>query len=102
MVYKPTRFDPYVWIRGSEVGYNYIGTHTNDVLVVAVDPTSTFKELKETYTVKAFGPSKVHLGCDYALVNKGTTTWWVMGSTTYITEFLRKVCALLKVSTSWK
>ena len=28
---KPTRFDLYVWIRGSKGGYDYIGTHTDDV-----------------------------------------------------------------------
>ena len=90
MGFKPTCFDPYVWIRGREGGYNYTGTHTNDVLIVAVDPTSVFGKLKDTYTTKAFGPPKVHLGCDYAQVKKVTTNRWVMGISTYITECLRK------------
>ena len=102
MGFKPTRFDPDVWIRGREVGYNYTGTHTNDVLVVAVNTTSIFEKLNETYTIKAFVPPKVHLGCDYAQVNKGATTRWVMGISTYITECLRKVCTLLKVTTLQK
>ena len=80
-------------------GYDYIGTHTNDVLVLAVKPTYILDKLKEIYTIKDFGPPKVHLGCDYSQVNKGATNWWVMGSSTYITECLRKVCALLKVTT---
>ena len=46
MGFRPTRFDPYVWIRGCEVGYDYIGTHTDDVLVLAVNPTSIFNKLK--------------------------------------------------------
>ena len=99
MGFKQTRFDPDDWIRGREGGCNYIGTHTDDVLAVAVEPTSILEKLKDTYTIKAFGPPKVHLVCDYAQVNKGATTWWVMGSTTYITEFLSKICALLNVAT---
>ena len=78
MGFKPTHFDPDVWIRGREGGYDYIGTHTNDVLVVALDPTSIFEKFKETYTIKKFGPPKVHLGCDYAQVTKGSKTKWVM------------------------
>ena len=97
--FKPNRFYPDVWIRGCKDGYNYIGTHTDDVLVVAVDPTSIFEKLKVTYKIKAFGPPVVHLGCDYARVKKGDETCWIMGYYTYITECLGKVYALLKVST---
>ena len=82
--FQPTRFDPDVWIRGREGRYYYIGIQNDDILVIAVEPNSIFKKLKETYKIKAFGPTKVHLGCDYAQVNKGDTTRWVMGSTTYI------------------
>ena len=46
MGFKPTRFHPDVWFRGEEVGYDYIGTHTYDVLVVAADLTSVFEKLK--------------------------------------------------------
>ena len=84
MGFTLTRFDPDVLIRGREGGYNYIRTHTDDVLVVAVNPTSIFDKLKETYTIKALGPPKVNIGCDYAQVKKGATTWWVMGISTYI------------------
>ena len=38
--FRKTRFDPDVWIRGCKGGYDYIGTHTDDVLVVAVKLTS--------------------------------------------------------------
>ena len=74
MIFNPTRFDPYVWIRGPEGGHYFIGTHADNDLVVAVKPTSIFNKLKETYTIKAFGPPKVHLGCDYSQVKKGATT----------------------------
>ena len=73
MGFKPTRFDLDVWIMGREEGYKYIGTHTDDVLVVSVKPTSIFKKLKEKYSIKDFGPPKVHLGCDYSQVKKSTT-----------------------------
>ena len=64
IVFKPTRFYPYVWIRGREGGYDYIGAHTDDVLVLAVKPTYIFNKLKKMYTIKAFIPLKVHLSCD--------------------------------------
>ena len=99
MGFKPTRFDPDVCIRRLEGGYDYIGTYTEDVLVVAVEPNSIFEIFNETYTIKAPGPPVVHLGCNYAQVKNGDVTWWVMGSTTYIAECLRKFCTLLKVAT---
>ena len=79
MGFKPTRFNPYALIRGRKGGYKYIGTHTDDVFVVAVNPTSIFDKLKETYTIKDFVPLKVHLGCAYTQVRKGATTMglWV-------------------------
>ena len=95
----PTCFDPDVWIRRLKGGYNYIRKNTNDVFIVSANPTSIFKNLKETYTIKTFGPSKVHLGSDYSQVKKGATTQLVMGSSTYTEEALRKICALLKVVT---
>ena len=97
--FKLTRFDLDVWIRGRKGGYNYIRKNTDDVLVVGVEPTSIFKKLKQNYTIEAFRPPKVHLGYDYAQVKRVATTRWVVDSSTYITECLRKVCALLKVTT---
>ena len=96
---RPTDFDPNVWIRGIKGGYDYIGTQTDDVLVVDVNPTSIFNNLKETYTIKTLVPKKAHLGCDYSQVKKGATTWWFMGISTYTAESLRNVYALLKVET---
>ena len=75
MVFKTNFFDPDVWIRVGEGGYGYIVTHTNDVLVAAVNPTSIFNKLKETYIFKKFSPPKVHIGCDYSQFRKGGTTW---------------------------
>ena len=44
--FKLTRFDLDVWIRGCKGGYDYIGTHTDEVLVVAIEPTYIFEKLK--------------------------------------------------------
>ena len=51
MGFKPTCFDLDVWITGREGGYNYIRTHANYVLLIAVNPTSIFGKLNETYTI---------------------------------------------------
>ena len=99
MGFSLTCFDPDVWIRGRKGGYKYIRKNTNDVFIVSVNPTYIFKILKETYTIKTFGPSKVHLGSDYSQAKKGTTTQLVMSRSTYTDEALRKICALLKVVT---
>ena len=64
MIFKPTCVDPDVFIRGGEVGYNYIGIHNNDFLVGSFNPTSIFNKLKDTYTLKAFGQPKVYFVCD--------------------------------------
>ena len=97
-----TRFEPDVWIRWRKGGYDYIGTHTDDVLLVAVEPTSMIKKLNEIYTIKAFGTPVVRFGCNYARIKKGDENHWVMGSYTYIKECIRNVCALLKVATLGK
>ena len=39
MDFNPTCFDPDFWIRGRKGGCDCIWTHTNDVLVVSLDPT---------------------------------------------------------------
>ena len=65
MIFKPTRSEPDLWIMGREGGYDYIGKHTNYVLIIAANPMSIFNKLKETNIMKDFGPPKVHLGCDY-------------------------------------
>ena len=98
MGFISTFFDPNVWIKGREGGYDYIVTHTDDFLSVTIDPTSIFEELKETYIIKIFGAPEVHLGCDYTEVNVGNTTQWVMGYLAYTTKAFWKVCAFYKVT----
>ena len=45
MGFKPTRFDPDLYLRVRDSGYDYIGTHTDDVLVVAKHPARVFEKL---------------------------------------------------------
>ena len=54
MSFKQTCFDPDLWIKGREVGYDYIDIHTDDFLVLAAGPTYIFNKFKETYTIKDF------------------------------------------------
>ena len=97
--FKPTRFDPDVWIRRRDGGYDYIGTRTDDILVVAKHPARVLEKLQKTYMINKFGPPLHHLGCDYEQVKKGYNVKWIMSSFTYIKECLSKVCALLNVTT---
>ena len=46
----------------------------SNILVVAVDPTYILEKLKKTYKIKSFGPSLVHLWCNYVQVKKGDVT----------------------------
>ena len=99
MGFKPSRFDPDVWIRWREGGYDHIETHTDDVLVVAKNPARIFEKFQETYTLKKYVPPLHHLGCVYTQVKKGSKMKLHMGSYTYVKEYLSKVCALINVMT---
>ena len=96
--FEPTHFYPDFWNKGREGGYDCISTHNDDVLVVAIDTTSIFNKLKETYTILDFCALKFHLGCDYPHVKVGASTWWVMGSSIYTSEALHKACMFLKAT----
>ena len=102
MSFKPTSFEPDVWIRGQGRGYDYIGMHTDDVLVLAVNPNYISNKFKDTYKIKAFEAQKVHLGCEYSQFKKGANIRWVIGSLNYTKEALNKVCALLRVTSLQK
>lgn len=90
----PTRYDPDVWIREREdkSGHDYIGTHTDDLMIVAKDPKRWMNAIQAVYTVKSIGPPEFHLGCDYKQCEDGT---WMIGTKTYVAEALKKVTSLL-------
>jgi Reverse transcriptase (RNA-dependent DNA polymerase) len=70
MGFTPSRYDRDVWLHHCEnttsPGYDYIGTHTNDLIIVAKDPQQYMEQLQKVYSINNIGPPKFHLGCDYA------------------------------------
>jgi hypothetical protein len=86
--FRRTRFDPDVWIRRADDHYEYIGTHTDDLMIVGKDPRSIMTKLEQSYTIKSIGPPRFHLGCDYRRNDDGT---WSIGTKTYVEEAIRKV-----------
>ena len=59
--------DSDIWFRPNEEGngYDYVGTHTDDLLVVANNTLGIFESLKELYTFKSTDKPSYHLGVDY-------------------------------------
>jgi hypothetical protein len=93
--YKPTRGDPDVWFRPKGDLYEYIGTHTDDLMVVSSDAEAAMEELSKVYTIKKIGVPEFHLGCDYKYDKK--TGKWLMGTKTYVAEALKKVQKILDI-----
>ena len=54
MGYNPTNFDTNIWIKKREGGYEYVSTHTNDILSLALDPYMLFEKLKYAYIIKKY------------------------------------------------
>jgi hypothetical protein len=96
MGFKPTRYDPDVWIKyrdETRQDLDYIGTHTDDLMIVAKDAMQYMKCLQETFTIKKVAPPEFHLGCDYKRCP--VTDHWMIGTKTYVKEALEKVKELL-------
>jgi hypothetical protein len=71
--FTPSRFDPDVWYRldKSTDMYEYIGAHTDDLLVVGPPglPDKMIATLRTIFTIKGGGEPEFHLGCDYKKVS---------------------------------
>ncbi len=93
MGFKPTRFDRDVWMRQRDTndGYDYICTHVDDFKIVAKDAMHWLKLIKDRFLVKESGEPSYYLGFDYEKVGNR----YIISSTTYCTEALRKVEAEL-------
>ena len=64
--YKQSRGDPDVWYRPNGIAfYDYIGTYTDDLLVVSKDMKRATNVLKEWFTFKGTNEPTYHLGGDY-------------------------------------
>ena len=90
--FKSTRFDPDVWMRPNGDHYDYLGTHTDDLLVVSKDPMKIMDSIQKTYTVSKIEEPRYHLGCDYRKNADGT---WDIGTKTYVEEALKRVKAIV-------
>ena len=96
--FTPSWYDQDVWLilrKGkSSPGYDYIGTHTDDLMIVAKDPQMYMTALQKVYEIKNIGPPKYHLGCDYEQNEAGN---WTVGTSTYVVEALDKAKIILGV-----
>jgi hypothetical protein len=92
--FKPSRHDQDIWIRkcSKGLGYDYVGTHTDDLMVVGADPKSIMDSLQTKYQINKIQPPAFHLGCDY---QKGSDGSWYQGTKTYSAECINKVEAIL-------
>ena len=94
MGFTPTRFDPDVWLRlrDDKAGYDYIGTHTDDLMIVAQDASHHMSTIRDKYIVKGGGPPSFHLGCDY---EQSEDNKWKIGTKSYVEECMKRVTDLL-------
>ena len=93
MGFKPTRFDPDVYIRDIKegTGWDYLGVHTDDVTAVAVDARGVMDELMGHYDIKKSGEPTYHLGCDYKKVTHGGNSYYEIGSVTHVNEAVKSL-----------
>ncbi len=93
MGFKPTHFDPDVWIKkNGKDHYDYLGTHTDDIMCVSNRAQEIMEGLQRTYTIKKVAPPEHHLGCDYKQGDDGT---WSIGTETYVREALKRIKIIL-------
>jgi Reverse transcriptase (RNA-dependent DNA polymerase) len=94
-----SRADQDVWLiqRDDGSGYDYICTHVDDFSIFAKDPDIYMSVIKDLYVVRDIGPPKYYLGNDFF---RGSTRKAYMGSSTYVTEAVRKVEE--KLGVLWK
>ena len=92
MGFVRTRGDPDVWIRPNGTQYyDYIGTHTDDLLVVSIEPEPIYKDLERFYSFKTTTAPKYHLGVDYVQIQpKNGKVSYQLGSFTYVKEAIAK------------
>ena len=76
-------------------GYDYIGCHTNDLLIVAENAQDILDSLMKIYEVSNLGPPIYHLGCEYSKVIDEGEEFQCIGSSTHIKEALIKAEEIL-------
>ena len=97
--FKRSKGDPDVWYRPfGDNYYDYIGTHTDDLLVVSKRCQTIFKELEAFYTFKDTVEPVFHLGVDYVRKTVGEKVRYEMGSFTYVKGAIERITALIEES----
>ena len=91
MQFKPSRGDPDVWMRQNGNCYEYIGVHTDDVMVVSHNCEAIWKDLKSLYIIKKTGPPEYHLGVDYVSKVVNGKRQWYLGTFTYLRELMKRL-----------
>ena len=92
-----SRGDSDVWFRpyGDDL-YEYIGTHTDDLMVVSKEPKFVFEELQKHFKFKTLEEPKYYLGIDYhPCVDANGKDCMELGCHTYVKECLVKVSEIL-------
>ncbi len=101
MGFTPTRYDNDVWMRarrdkdGMLIGYNYMGCHTDDLMIVAEDAQSIMDQLTAVYEVAKPGPPSYHLGCNYSKETMDGKDYWFVSSETHTKEAIVKAKEIL-------
>jgi hypothetical protein len=93
--FTPTRYDADIWIRPNPKDknlYDYVGSHTDDLMVVSSEPQAIMTALQKVYTIKKIQEPHFHLGCDYRQNSDGS---WSIGTKTYVAEALKKAAIIL-------
>jgi hypothetical protein len=95
--YARCRGEPDVWLRPNGEGYDYIGTYTDDLLVVSHRVSQVFEELELFYTFKGNDRPSLHVGVDYiASELPNGKVKYQLGSFTYVKEAISKIELLLE------
>lgn len=87
-----TLYDTDVWIRAvGKNEYEYIGTHTDDIICVSSRAQQSMEEIHHVFPMKGINPPKYHLGVDYRKIDGH----WHMGTQTHCQEALVKAADIL-------
>ena len=65
-------------------GYDYVGCHTDNLLIVAENAQEILDSLMKNYEVSNPEPPIYHLGCNHSkVVDEGEEFWCIGSSTTH-------------------
>lgn len=75
--FTPCKAELDIWMRENHGLYEYIAVYVDDLAIASIDPKSIVDYLisVQKFKLKATGPIKYHLGCDYARDEDGTSCY---------------------------